>query len=106
MLVSGETEGGTVQETYDFIVKHKFSELHVFPYSPRIGTPAARMDGSQIDEEIKNERVHKLITLSNQLGKLYASKFDQDVLEVIPEEQGDTEGTLVGYADNYLKITI
>ena len=45
--------------------------------------------------------MHKLITLSNQLGKLYASKFDQDVLEVIPEEQGDTEGTLVGYADNY-----
>ncbi len=71
--------------------------------SPRIGTPAARMD-DQIDEEIKNERVHKLITLSNQLGKLYASKFDQDVLEVIPEEQGDTEGTLVGYADNYMKV--
>ncbi|HGO1885364.1 TPA: tRNA (N(6)-L-threonylcarbamoyladenosine(37)-C(2))-methylthiotransferase MtaB [Staphylococcus aureus] len=98
----GETEA-EFQETYDFIVKHKFSELHVFPYSPRIGTPAARMD-DQIDEEIKNERVHKLITLSNQLGKLYASKFDQDVLEVIPEEQGDTEGTLVGYADNYMKV--
>ncbi|HEH7888076.1 TPA: radical SAM protein [Staphylococcus aureus] len=98
----GETEA-EFQETYDFIVKHKFSELHVFPYSPRIGTPAARMD-DQIDEEIKNERVHKLITLSNQLGKLYASKFDQDVLEVIPEEQGDTEGTLVGYADNYIKV--
>ncbi len=64
---------------------------------------SARMD-DQIDEEIKNERVHKLITLSNQLGKLYASKFDQDVLEVIPEEQGDTEGTLVGYADNYMKV--
>lgn len=48
--------------------------------------------------------MHKLITLSNQLGKLYASKFDQDVLEVIPEEQGDTEGTLVGYADNYMKV--
>ncbi|NMG73054.1 TRAM domain-containing protein, partial [Azoarcus communis SWub3 = DSM 12120] len=79
------------------------SELHVFPYSPRIGTPAARMD-DQIDEEIKNERVHKLITLRNQLGKLYASKFDQDVFEVIPEEQGDTEGTLVGYADNYMKV--
>ncbi len=28
--------------------------------------------------------------------------FDRDVLEVIPEEQGDTEGTLVGYADNSL----
>ncbi len=26
------------------------------------------------------------------------------MLEVIPEEQGDTEGTLVGYADNYMKV--
>lgn len=47
----GETEE-EFQETYDFIVKHKFSELHVFPYSARIGTPAARMD-DQIDETIK-----------------------------------------------------
>ncbi|MDN8777129.1 radical SAM protein, partial [Staphylococcus aureus] len=38
----GETEE-EFQETYDFIVKHQFSELHVFPYSMRTGTPAARM---------------------------------------------------------------
>ena len=98
----GETEE-EFQETYDFIVDHHFSELHVFPYSPRIGTPAARMD-DQIDEEVKNERVHRLINLSDQLAKTYASKFDQDVLEVIPEEVGDEPNTLVGYADNYMKI--
>ncbi|OHO70274.1 tRNA (N(6)-L-threonylcarbamoyladenosine(37)-C(2))-methylthiotransferase MtaB [Staphylococcus sp. HMSC036D05] len=98
----GETEE-EFQETYDFIVKHQFSELHVFPYSPRIGTPAARMD-DQIDEGIKNERVHKLITLSNQLAKEYASKFENEVLEVIPEEQGEKPNTLVGYADNYMKV--
>ncbi|MCD8916761.1 tRNA (N(6)-L-threonylcarbamoyladenosine(37)-C(2))-methylthiotransferase MtaB [Staphylococcus gallinarum] len=98
----GETEE-EFQETYDFIVDHHFSELHVFPYSPRIGTPAARMD-NQIDEEVKNERVHRLINLSDQLAKTYASKFDQDVLEVIPEEVGDEPNTLVGYADNYMKI--
>ncbi|WAE40624.1 tRNA (N(6)-L-threonylcarbamoyladenosine(37)-C(2))-methylthiotransferase MtaB [Staphylococcus pasteuri] len=98
----GETEE-EFQETYDFIVKYKFSELHVFPYSSRIGTPAARMD-DQIDEEIKNERVHKLIELSNQLAKEYASKFEDEVLEVIPEESGETPNTLVGYADNYMKV--
>lgn len=91
------------QETYDFIVKHQFSELHVFPYSMRTGTPAARMT-DQIDEEVKNERVHRLIELSNQLAKDYASKFDQTVLEVIPEEKGSADGKLVGYADNYMKI--
>ncbi|QAV31888.1 tRNA (N(6)-L-threonylcarbamoyladenosine(37)-C(2))-methylthiotransferase MtaB [Sulfitobacter donghicola] len=98
----GETEE-EFQETYDFIVKHKFSELHVFPYSSRIGTPAARMD-DQIDEEIKNERVHKLIALSDQLAKEYASKFEDEVLEVIPEENGEKPNTLVGYADNYMKV--
>ncbi len=98
----GESEE-EFQETYDFIVNHHFSELHVFPYSPRIGTPAARMD-NQIDEETKNVRVHKLISLSNQLAKEYASKFEDEVLEVIPEEMGEEPNTLVGYADNYMKV--
>lgn len=98
----GETDE-EFHETYDFIVNHHFSELHVFPYSPRIGTPAARMD-NQIDDEIKNERVHKLISLSNQLAKEYASKFEREVLEVIPEEVGEAPNTLVGYADNYMKV--
>ncbi|MFI8685465.1 tRNA (N(6)-L-threonylcarbamoyladenosine(37)-C(2))-methylthiotransferase MtaB [Rossellomorea sp. NPDC077527] len=97
----GETEE-EFMETYNFIKEHKFSELHVFPYSKRTGTPAARMD-DQIDEEIKNERVHRLIELSNQLAKEYASKFENEVLEVIPEEiyQDDL---YVGYTDNYLKV--
>lgn len=98
----GETEE-EFQQTYDFIVNHHFSELHVFPYSPRIGTPAARMD-DQVDENVKNERVHRLINLSDQLAKSYASNFDQEVLEVIPEEEGDQPGTLIGYADNYMKV--
>ena len=98
----GESED-EFQETYDFIVNHHFSELHVFHYSPRIGTPAARMD-NQIDEETKNVRVHKLISLSNQLAKEYASKFEDEVLEVIPEEMGEEPHTLVGYADNYMKV--
>ena len=98
----GESED-EFQETYDFIVNHHFSELHVFPYSPRIGTPAARMD-NQIDEETKNVRVHKLISLSNQLAKEYASKFEDEILEVIPEEMGEEPHTLVGYADNYMKV--
>ena len=58
----------------------------------------------QIDESIKNERVHKLIELSNQLAKEYASHFANEVLEVIPEESGEAPGTLVGYADNYMKV--
>ncbi|TYS44324.1 tRNA (N(6)-L-threonylcarbamoyladenosine(37)-C(2))-methylthiotransferase MtaB [Bacillus infantis] len=101
----GETEE-EFMETYNFIKEHKFSELHVFPYSKRTGTPAARME-DQIDEEIKNERVHRLISLSDQLAKEYASQFENEVLEVIPEEiykEDPESGLYVGYTDNYLKV--
>ncbi|PLR85892.1 tRNA (N(6)-L-threonylcarbamoyladenosine(37)-C(2))-methylthiotransferase MtaB [Bacillus canaveralius] len=101
----GETEE-EFMETYDFIKEHQFSELHVFPYSKRTGTPAARME-DQVDEEVKNERVHRLIALSDQLAKEYASKHENEVLEVIPEEIYKDEpdrGLYVGYTDNYLKV--
>ncbi|MFD2630874.1 tRNA (N(6)-L-threonylcarbamoyladenosine(37)-C(2))-methylthiotransferase MtaB [Oceanobacillus kapialis] len=101
----GETDE-EFQETFDFIKDIGYSELHVFPFSRRTGTPAARMD-NQVDEDIKNERVHKLIELSNQLAKEYASNYENEVLEVIPEEreqEGKNENMLVGYTDNYLKV--
>lgn len=101
----GETED-EFMETYNFIKDHKFSELHVFPYSKRTGTPAARMD-NQIEEDVKNERVHRLISLSDQLAKEYASNYEGEVVEVIPEEvyKEDGNGKLyVGYTDNYLKV--
>ena len=63
----GETEE-EFQETFDFIKKVGYAELHVFPYSKRTGTPAARME-NQVPDEVKNERVHKLIALSEQLAK-------------------------------------
>lgn len=101
----GETEE-EFMETYNFIKDNKFSELHVFPYSKRTGTPAARME-DQVDEEVKNERVHRLISLSDQLAKEYAAQFEGEVLEVIPEvedEAAAAAGLSMGYADNYLKI--
>jgi threonylcarbamoyladenosine tRNA methylthiotransferase MtaB len=101
----GETEV-EFMETFNFIKDHKFSELHVFPYSKRTGTPAARME-EQVDEEIKNERVHRLITLSDQLAKEYASQFENAILEVIPEDRFKNEseqGLLEGYSDNYMKV--
>jgi threonylcarbamoyladenosine tRNA methylthiotransferase MtaB len=97
----GETEE-EFTETYQFVKDHQFSELHVFPYSKRTGTPAARME-DQVDEEVKNERVHRLIALSDQLSKEYASQFEGEVLEVIPEA-GFENGRLEGFTDNYLKV--
>ncbi|MEK5038892.1 tRNA (N(6)-L-threonylcarbamoyladenosine(37)-C(2))-methylthiotransferase MtaB [Sporosarcina sp. FSL K6-3457] len=101
----GETEE-EFMDTYNFIRDYRFSELHVFPYSKRTGTPAARM-GDQVDEDVKNERVHRLIELNDQLAKQYASTFEDEVLEVIPEatyKLDPDSGLYEGYTDNYLKV--
>ncbi|PTM59497.1 tRNA (N(6)-L-threonylcarbamoyladenosine(37)-C(2))-methylthiotransferase MtaB [Desmospora activa] len=91
---------------YRLIEELQFSELHVFPYSQRTGTPAARME-DQVDAEVKQERVQRLIQLSDRLSLQYASRFTGDVLEVIPErpykEEPDS-GLYMGYSDNYLQV--
>ncbi|GEL78325.1 tRNA (N(6)-L-threonylcarbamoyladenosine(37)-C(2))-methylthiotransferase MtaB [Tenuibacillus multivorans] len=101
----GETEE-EFMETYRSIQEIGFSELHVFPYSQRTGTPAARMK-DQIDDETKHNRVRRLIALSNQQAKEYASHYEGEVLEVIPEEpykKDPSSGLYEGYSDNYLKV--
>ncbi len=100
----GETDE-EFQETVDFIKEIGYSELHVFPFSKRTGTPAARMD-NQVDEELKNNRVQKLIDLSNEQALAYAKRYEDEVIEVIPEETMDENhpNMLVGYSDNYLKV--
>ncbi|MGJ9381688.1 tRNA (N(6)-L-threonylcarbamoyladenosine(37)-C(2))-methylthiotransferase MtaB [Salipaludibacillus sp. CF4.18] len=101
----GETEE-EFQETYDFIREIGYSELHVFPYSMRTGTPAARME-NQVEDTIKHKRVQQLIELSNQQAKEYASLHEGEVLEMIPEEE-DKENPeyLIGYTDNYMKVKV
>ncbi|MCE7794200.1 tRNA (N(6)-L-threonylcarbamoyladenosine(37)-C(2))-methylthiotransferase MtaB [Salipaludibacillus sp. CUR1] len=101
----GETDK-EFNETADFIRKIGFSELHVFPYSKRTGTPAARME-DQVDDQVKNERVHYLIELSNQQAKEYASLYEGHVLEMIPEEKDkENPDYLTGYTDNYMKVKV
>jgi threonylcarbamoyladenosine tRNA methylthiotransferase MtaB len=101
----GETEE-MFRNGYRFMEQMQFSEMHVFPYSKRTGTPAARME-DQVDEEVKNERVHELIDLSENMQLAYAKQFVGEVLEVIPERtyKGDPDsGLLMGYSDNYLQL--
>ena len=67
----------------------------MFPYSKRTGTPAARME-DQVPEDVKNDRVHRLIELSNQLAKEYASAFEGEVLEII-RKSNLKRATVKGY---------
>lgn len=98
----GETND-EFEETYNFIKKVGFSELHVFPFSAREGTKAAEMK-DQISPNIKSERVSKLIELSNDLNNKYLQQFKGKELEVILEERNKASGLLSGFTSNYLKL--
>lgn len=98
----GESED-EFQETYDFIKKVNFSELHVFPFSPREGTPAYSMP-NQVSPNIKSQRVDALINLSHELEKEYRNKFIGQEMEVILEERNKSTNKLSGFTSNYLKL--
>jgi threonylcarbamoyladenosine tRNA methylthiotransferase MtaB len=101
----GESEE-QFENGFRFMERMGFAEMHVFPYSKRTGTPAARME-DQIDEEIKNERVHKLIDLSEKLQLTYAKPYVGQTLDIIPERDykgAPGTGLLMGYSDNYLQV--
>ncbi|MFV9511015.1 tRNA (N(6)-L-threonylcarbamoyladenosine(37)-C(2))-methylthiotransferase MtaB [Tepidibacillus sp. LV47] len=101
----GETEEQFLNG-YRFMEEIEFAEMHVFPYSKRSGTPAAKMP-NQVPEEVKHERVQKLIELSNRLKMKYANKFLGQILEVIPEvpyKEDPNSGLYTGYSDNYLHV--
>ena len=90
-------------ETYSFIKAVGFNQLHVFPYSKREGTLAAK-EKEQIDPKIKNERCDKLLSLSDELWQDYNSKFISKTLDVLIERYVD--GFNIGHTSNYLEIKI
>lgn len=85
-------------ETYEFIREIGFSELHVFPFSKRNGTPAAML--KDLDKSIKTDRVHKLLELNKELAHNYVQMFNGKILDLIVERTNPT----TGYTSNYLKI--
>lgn len=98
----GETEE-EFQETLDFVSKIKFTKVHVFPYSRRKGTKADTMP-NQIPENIKKERVKRLIDLSNKLEKEYLDLFLNKEIEVLIEEEYPDYS--LGHTGNYLKVKV
>ena len=96
----GETEEMFL-ETMETCKKVNFSKIHAFPYSERKGTKASMMDG-KVPENIKHERVKKLLELSEKLEKSYYDKFKGKRLDVLIEEV--TESGSKGHTSNYLMV--
>lgn len=88
-------------ETIAFVKEISFAGGHVFPYSRRNGTPAAKMTG-QITKEEKHIRCKKLISVFDSLEEAYYKKHIGCTLTIIAETYED--GFLTGHSDNYLKV--
>lgn len=89
------------KESYDFAKKVKLSKIHVFPYSPKEGTPAAKMR-PQVAPEVKNERSHKMLELSDKLNREFMSAYINKPMEVLFERLDN--GYYEGHTRNYIKV--
>ncbi len=89
------------QETLDFVKEIGFSQIHIFPFSPRSGTPAAVMEG-QVTAHTKDQRVKALSSVEKKLRFSFMEKHLGKEAEVLFE--GYEYNILTGYTSNYLKV--
>ena len=98
----GETEED-FKNTLDTLEKIKFTKIHTFPYSKREGTPAASMP-NQVPGNIKKERVHKVLEISDKYElEFYKSKVNK-TYEVITELRKNN--VCIGHTSNYIPVII
>ena len=97
----GETEE-EFDTTYEFLSKIKFSKMHVFKYSQRKGTVAAKMK-NQVNPQIKEERSSKLIELSNKNEIEFLDNNIGKELEVLFETKTQN-GYTEGHTTNYITV--
>ena len=89
------------EKTYEFLKEIKFYKMHVFKYSPRKGTVAAKMK-NQIPAEIKDVRSKRLLQLSNENECDYLNEYIGKKVRVLMEEKdGDY---IKGHTGNYIVV--
>lgn len=97
----GETEED-FRESYAFAEEIGFAKIHVFPYSPKRGTPAAaRKD--QLLNAVKSERSHTLIQLSDRMAADFLADAVGTDAEVL-YERAVGDGIYEGHTTNYMKV--
>lgn len=89
--------------TYEYLKKIKFYKMHVFKYSQRKGTRAAVMP-NQIDGNIKEERSHKLIELSNKNEEEFLDRYIGKEVDVLFEQEEDEY--IKGHTSNYMVVKV
>ena len=98
----GETEEEFGQ-TLDFLRRCAFSAMHIFPYSRRPGTPAAKMPG-QISNGVKEERAQRAAQVAGEMERAYLESLVGQTMPVLFEEMRD--GLWQGHTTRYTQVAV
>ena len=98
----GETEA-EFQASLDFLKTCAFAQVHVFPYSRREGTPAAKMDGQHSNDE-KARRSNEAGAVADALAQQYRQAMVGRTCAVLFEQPEGRDFT--GHAENYVKVYV
>ena len=95
------------QASYEFVRDIHFYETHIFKYSRRHGTKAAKMDG-QLTDAVKAVRSDKMLELNEVREKEYENTFLGKEMEVLLEEEVDIQGKsyYLGHTREYVKVAV
>jgi threonylcarbamoyladenosine tRNA methylthiotransferase MtaB len=99
----GETDEDA-ELSYRFAEEMRFAKAHVFRFSARQGTAAARMKG-QIPDQVKKARSERLLALNAAHGRAFREQFIGREFEVLWEESHAPTGW-EGLTDNYLRVEL
>ncbi len=92
------------QNTFDFVKNIPLTRLHIFSYSDRNGTVAEKMQ-DKVKEEIKKQRVKKLILLGKEKEKEFIKK-NIGLKRTVLVENTIKNGYKEGYTENYIKTIL
>ena len=98
----GETEE-EFEASLAFIRKCALTKVHIFPYSRRAGTPAAKMP-DQVPKAVKEQRASRAAAVAAELEDVFHSALIGTVQEVLFEQP--EEGFYAGHAPNYVKVYV
>lgn len=91
------------KESLAFAKKMKLDKIHTFPYSPKKGTPAAKMK-NQISGDVKSQRSKEMIALSD---KMNVDFLNNNIGKTVPVLFEDMEnGFWQGHTTNYIKVLV
>ncbi len=99
----GETDE-EFSKTLAFTESIAFADAHIFQYSPRRGTPAAKMQG-QIPPEVKEKRSKEIIHLTQKSRDAFLQGFLGNVYPVL-FEQPAKGGYFEGKTNNYITVLV